>query len=528
MRDFQIPGRSPIRVAEAAAATSHPLASLSAIEILRAGGNAIDAAIAAAAVLAVVEPQSTGIGGDAFLLYAPGGGSEVIGYNGSGPAPQAARAEWYLERGYTEIPLFGPHSVSVPGTVDAWTRILADHGTRDLGFLLQPAIRYAEEGYVVADRVAFDWARAAPRLAKDAATQRIFLPQGRSPRPGERHRQPELAATLRTIAAKGRDGFYRGPVAQDMVSHLASLGGLHTLEDFAEAKGEYVEPIHLAYRGVEIHQIPPNNQALTALLMLNILSGLRLADHDPFGADRLHLEVEAGRLAFRDRDAFIADPRQVEVPVEALLSADYAARLRARIDPERALKHLPPPLMKTSDTVYLTVVDRDRNAVSFINSLYYSFGSGLTAPLSGVTLQNRAACFRLEPGHPNCIAPGKRPLQTIMPGLATRGGRPLMPFGVMGGHYQPFGHVHLLTNLLDYAMDPQSALEAPRVFLDDDFVAVERGLAPEVVAALEAKGHRCRVPEAPLGGGQAILIDWQEGTLTAGSDPRKDGCALGY
>src|SRR5262249_50439242 len=283
-----------------------------------------------------------------------------------------------------------------------------------------------------ADRVGLDWERAAARLAKDANAARVFLPEGRSPRPGERHRQPALAATLRAIAAKGRDGFYLGPVAEDMVGYLRSLGGLHTLEDFAATKGEYVRPIRAAYRGVEIHQIPPNNQALTALIMLNILAGWRLADHEPFGAERLHLEIEAGRLAFRDRDAFIADPRQVAVPVEELLAMDYAQRLRERVGPKRALSDLPPALMKSSDTIYLTVVDRDRNAVSFINSLYYSFGSGLTAPSSGVTLQNRAACFRLQTGHPNCIAPGKRPLHTIMPGMAMRDGRPFMPFGVMG------------------------------------------------------------------------------------------------
>ena len=528
MRDFHLPGRSPIRVAEAAATASHPLATLTAVEVLRDGGNAIDAAVAAAAVLAVVEPQSTGIGGDGFLLYAPRGGGEVIAFNGSGRAPRAADPDWYLERGFTGIPLFGPHSVTVPGVVDAWARIVADHGSRELGHLLRPAIRYAEEGYVVADRVAFDWSRAAARLAQDPNAARILLPQGRSPRAGERHRQPELAATLKAIAAKGRDGFYLGPVAADMVSHLRSLGGLHTLEDFAETKGEYVASVQGRYRGVDVHQIPPNNQGLTALIMLNILEGFRLADHEPFGAERLHLEIEAGRLAFRDRNALIADPGQAEVPVAELLSQGYAERLRARIDPKRAMTDLPPPLLRKSDTVYLCVVDRDRSAVSFINSVYYSFGSGLVAPRSGVALQNRGACFRLQRGHPNCIAPRKRPMHTIMPGLAMQDGRPLMPFGVMGGDYQPFGHVHLLTNMLDYGMDPQAALDAPRVFHDEGQVEVERGIAPGVVAALEAKGHRCAVPDTPHGGGQAILIDWQAGTLTAGSDPRKDGCALGY
>jgi gamma-glutamyltranspeptidase/glutathione hydrolase len=528
MRDFQLPGRSPVRAAEAAAATSHPLATLTAIEVLRDGGNAIDAAVAAAAVLAVVEPQSTGIGGDGFMLYAPRGGSRVIAFNGSGRAPEAATLDWYLEREFESIPIYGPHAVTVPGLVDMWARIVADHGTRELGTLLHPAIRYAEDGYIVHDRVAFDWASCADLLAVDPNATRILMPQGRPPRAGERHRQPELAQTLRRVAEKGRDGFYAGPVAEDMVGHLRALGGLHTLEDFAATRGDYVQPIHTAYRDVDIYQMPPNNQGITALVMLNLLSGFSLGDLDPVGADRLHLELEAGRLAYRDRNALIADPSRVAVPVDELLSKDYAARLRSHIDIERAATELPPPLLRKSDTVYLCVVDRDRNVVSLINSIYHSFGSGVVSPKTGVVLQNRGASFRLDPKHPNCIAPGKRPMHTIMPGMAMRDGRPLAPFGVMGGDYQPFGHVHFLTNLIDFGMDPQAALDCSRVFYSADMVEVERGVRGDVIAGLQRKGHRVLVAEEPLGGGQAILVDWQAGTLTAGSDPRKDGCALGY
>jgi gamma-glutamyltranspeptidase / glutathione hydrolase len=528
MRDFQLPGRSPIRATEGAAATSQPLATLTAIETLRRGGNAVDAAVAAAAVLAVVEPQSTGIGGDGFMLYVPRGGSEVIAFNGSGHSPQAATLDWYLERGFAAIPQFGPHSVSVPGLVDAWARIVEDHGTRGLDELLQPAIRYAEEGFVIHDRVAFDWHAAAERLAEDRNAARMLLPQGRSPRAGERFRLPELAATLKMIAAKGRDGFYQGPVAEDIVGYLRSLGGLHTLEDFAAVSGSYVQPVHGRYRGVDVYQMPPNNQGLTALLMLHILSGFDFSGLAPFEAERLHLMIEAGRLAYRDRDALIADPDHVHVPVDRLLSMDYAGRLRGEIDPKRAMTELAPPLLQPADTVYLTVVDRDRNAVSLINSVYFSFGSGLVAPKSGVWLQNRGASFRLDPKHPNAIAPRKRPMHTIMPGMALKDGRAMMPFGVMGGDFQPFGHVHLLTNMLDFGMDPQAALDGPRVFPDQGLVEVERGIGAGTVKALEAKGHRCVVPDSPHGGGQAILIDWQAGTLTAGSDPRKDGCALGY
>lgn len=528
MRDFQLPGRSPIRATEGAAATSQPLATLTAIETLRSGGNAVDAAVAAAAVLAVVEPESTGIGGDGFMLYAPGGGSKVIAFNGSGHSPQAAHIDWYRERGFEAIPQFGPHSVSVPGLVDAWARIVEDHGTRGLDELLQPAIHYAEEGFVVHDRVAFDWSEVAERLAQDRNAARILLPQGRSPRAGERFRQPELAATLKAIAAKGRDGFYLGPVAEDIVDYLRSLGGLHTLDDFAAVNGSYVEPVRGHYRGVDVYQMPPNNQGLTALLMLHILSGFDFSGLAPFEAERFHLMIEAGRLAYRDRDALIADPDHVHVPVDVLLSMDYADRLRAEIDPKRAMTKLVPPLLQPADTIYLTVVDRDRNAVSLINSVYFSFGSGLVAPKSGVWLQNRGASFRLDPKHPNAIAPRKRPMHTIMPGMALRDGRAMMPYGVMGGDFQPFGHVHLLTNMIDFGLDPQAALDGPRVFPDQGMVEVERGVDPKTVKGLEKKGHRCIVPDAPHGGGQAILIDWEAGTLTAGSDPRKDGCALGY
>ncbi len=528
MRDFQLPGRSPLRVADAAAATSHPLATLTAVETMKAGGNAIDAAVAAAAVLAVVEPQSTGIGGDCFVIYAPKGGSRLIAYNGSGRAPKAANLDWYASHGFDAIPLFGPHAVTVPGAIDAWARLVADHGSRELGQLLQPAIGYAEEGYLVLDRVAYDWARNVAKLSADPHAARLLLPWGRAPAPGERHRQPQLAATLRRIAKQGRDGFYGGPVAEDMVNRLKALGGLHTLEDFAAAAGEYVEPVRASYRGVEVCQIPPNNQGLTALLMLNILSGFDVSGFDPLGAPRLHLEIEAGRLAYRDRDALIADPTKVPVPVEALLSAPYAARLRAEIDPERRLAALPPALLRKNDTIYLSVVDRDRNAVSFINSTYFSFGSGVVAPESGVVLQNRGASFRLDPAHPNRIEPGKRPMHTIMPGMALKEGRALMPFGVMGGDFQPFGHVHFLTNLLDFAMDPQAALDAARVFPSGEVVEAERGVSGRAIAGLQDRGHQVMIADEPHGGGQAILIDWEAGTLTAGSDPRKDGCALGY
>jgi gamma-glutamyltranspeptidase/glutathione hydrolase len=528
LRDFQFAGRSPVRTTEAMVATSHPLASAAALEILRDGGNAIDAAITAAAVLAVVEPQSTGIGGDCWVLYVPKGEGEVIAYNGSGRAPKAATLDWYQEQGFSQIPSRGPHAVTVPGAIDAWCRLSADHGRTPFERLLAPAIRCAEQGYVVADRIALDWRDEEAMLAKDPAAARVLLPGGRAPKVGDVHRQAELGRTLRLIAEQGRSAFYEGEIAEDMVNHLKRFGGLHALEDFASAAGEYVTPIKTNYRGADIWQMPPNNQGLTALIMLNILSGFDLAQLDPLSAARLHLEIESGRLAYQIRNALLADLSAMTASVETLLSADYAVGLRRHIDPERAQKDLPPVTMEPADTVYLSVVDRDRNAVSFINSTYQSFGSGLVAPKSGVVLQNRGASFRIDPAHPNRIAPGKRPLHTIMPGMAMRDGRVLAPFGVMGGDYQPFGNVHVLCNMLDYGMDPQAAIDLPRVFYQSGAATVERSVPTAAIQGLQTRGHKVEIAEDPLGGGQAILIDWQKGTLTGGSDPRKDGCALGY
>ncbi len=528
MRDFQVPGRSPVHATEGMAATPNPLATSTAVDVLRRGGNAVDAAVAAAAVLAVVEPNQTGIGGDCFVLYAPKGQGPLIGLNGSGGAPQAATAEWYLKRGITTMPTYGPHAVTVPGAIDAWARVVADHGTKGLDELLQPAARYAEQGFPVHGRISWEWDQEVDRLRADANAARIFLPNGRAPKPGDVIRNPQLAATLRRIGKEGRDGFYAGPVAEDIVACLRQLGGLHTIEDLASNKPEYVTPISTAYRGVDICQIPPNNQGITALIMLNILSGFDLVKLAPLSATRLHLEIEAGRLAYRDRNAFVADMNTASVPVEGMLSMDYATQLRGRIDPDRAMTDLPPPLLRKSDTVYLCVVDRDRNAVSFINSLYHSFGSGIVTSDTGIVLQNRGSDFRIDPSHPNCIAPGKRPLHTIMPGMAMRAGRALMPFGVMGGGYQPFGHTHFLTNVLDFGCDLQEALDMARVFYRDGAVLVERGVPKDAVEGLVQRGHRVGLSPEPLGGGHGIWIDWQSGVLTAGSEPRMDGGAMGY
>lgn len=531
MRNFEKPTRSVAVSTEAMAATSHPYATLTAINILQAGGNAMDAAIAACAVQCVVEPGSTGIGGDCFALYAPKGGDQVIAYNGSGRTPAALTVDWFEERGLTEVPRQSPSAVTIPGAIDAWTRLHADHGRLPFAQILEPAIHYAENGYAITPRVHRDWVREEKLLEGDKAAAEIFLANGRAPQIGEVHRQPRLAATLRRIATEGRDGFYKGEVAADMVDHLRALGGLHTLEDFAQARGEYVVPVTTEFRGYTIHECPPNGQGIIALLILNILSQFDLHD-DPASADRLHLEIEATRLAYAARDAWLADPDKASVPVDEMLSAEFAAQLAGMIDLTRALSDLPDfemPLHR--DTVYISVVDSERNAVSFINSIFDCFGSGIVAPQSGVILHNRAQSFALKRGHLNMIAPQKRPLHTIIPGMVTRAGRTEMSFGVMGGYYQAMGHAHLISKIVDYGMDLQDAIDLPRLIPVGGKVArveTEHTVPAETIATLKHRGFEIVPADDPIGGAQVVRINWQNGTLTGASESRKDGIALGY
>jgi gamma-glutamyltranspeptidase / glutathione hydrolase len=531
-RDFQFAGRSPVHATHGMAATSMPAATLTALDVLRAGGNALDAAVAAAAVLAVIEPQSTGIGGDVFCLYAPANQRKVVALNGSGRAPAGATIDWYEQRRMAEPDADSPHSVTVPGAISGWETLLATHGRKGLDELLQPAIRFADEGWPVHARVAHDWLAAEERLAAQGA--RHFLPGGRAPREGDIFRQPELAETLRLIAKLGAKGFYEGPVAADMVATLRARGGLHTEEDFFRGMtgAEFVEPIRLPWKGYEVWQCPPNGSGLLVLMMLGILDGLPTAPEGPLSVRRLHRHIEAARFAYRDRDAFVADPAQVEVPVQKLLSPAYLSALRKLIRDDRAMPVLPLPgetaLPAHKDTVYLCVVDRDGNACSFINSIFEGFGSAIHAPACGVLLHNRGFGFRYERGHPNCIAPDKRPMHTIIPGMLTKDGEAVMPYGVMGGHFQPMGQSLFLTNFLEYGLDLQRSLDMPRLLPRLGEVQIEHGIPEDVRSGLIGLGHRLTEMTVPFGGGQAIWIDRARGQLTGASDPRKDGLALGY
>jgi len=528
MRNFESPGRSIVMSTHGMAATSHPLSSLVAIDVLKRGGNAMDAAIAACAAQCVVEPGSTGIGGDCFALFARAGGP-VLGFNGSGRAPAAATAERLASLGVSAIDRHSPHAVTVPGAIDAWATLSRDHGSLPLKDLLRPAIALAREGYAVTPRVSFDWGRQEETLRRDPGAARIFLNDGSAPVAGSVHRQPELAATLEAIGEGGRDVFYRGDVAAGIVERLRSLGGLHTLEDFAIAKGEYVAPIKQAYRGREVYECPPNGQGVVALLILALLAD-EPARGDPLSPDRLQIEVEAARLAYAMRDKLLADPEFAGMRIDEFLSPRIVDALKSRLKHARAKLVGMTETVEHTDTVYIAVVDRDRMAVSFINSLFNFFGSGIVAPRSGVLLHNRGQSFSLDPKHPNAIAPRKRPMHTIIPGMVMREGRVEMPFGVMGGHYQAMGHAHVLSKMFDFGLDLQEAFDLPRLFPrpGSDAIDAESTFPPGVLDELRRRGFEISPVPSPLGGAQAVRVDWRTGVLHGASDPRKDGCALGY
>jgi gamma-glutamyltranspeptidase/glutathione hydrolase len=511
---------------EAMAATSHPIATLAAVDVLRAGGNAVDAAVTAVALLCVIEPHMTGIGGDCFALVAEPG-KPVWGYNGCGRSGAKASTEALLAKGLRSIEMTSPHAVNVPGAIEAWDAILKARGTFSLDRALAPAIRYAEGGFAVAPRVASDWKNWVGKLSGHAGGKRHYLFDGRPPAEGDLIRLPALAATLKAIARDGARAFYEGPIAQDMVETLSAAGSVLTAEDFAHHRGEVQTPISTNYRGVDLVELPPNTQGLTALVLLNILENFDLGALDPLGPERFHLMTEAARLAFAVRDTHIAEPAFMRVSVASLNDKAFARSLAGLIDRNKRVP-LPSAPTPAGDTVYLTVVDRDRMAVSLINSLFSSFGTGICTERTGILFNNRGSGFVLDPGHPNALGPRKRPMHTIIPALAMREGRCDTSFGVMGAHYQPMGHVQMALNLFDYGMDVQSAIDAPRAFFDRDATLVERGMPAAAIEGLVARGHEVRQAPLPWGGAQAIRIDWRRGVLIGGSEPRKDGCALGY
>jgi gamma-glutamyltranspeptidase/glutathione hydrolase len=530
LRDYLRPdsgGRSTVFGTRGAVACEHPQAALAGIRVLDAGGNAADACVAMAAAMAVLGPMKTGMGGDAFLLYYDAATGGIRGLNGSGGAPRGLTLKNLRERGLSGMPERGGLTVTVPGAVRMWEDANRELGRLPLADLLEPAYGFAEEGFPVSEVVARYWKGAEGLLRKNAAAARTFLPGGRAPEPGELFRQPDLARTIAAVMEEGAGAFYGGEVGRSIARSVREAGGYLSEEDLAAHRSLWVEPVSTSYRGITVHEIPPPGQGVAALEMLNILEGFDLSDLDALSADRIHLEAEAKKLAFDDLHAKVGDPDFGEIPTAELLSKEYAAKLRSRISLFRAAEAAEPAL--GSDTTYLCAVDAEGNGCSFINSLYMGFGSGVVAEGTGVCLQNRGSSFRIIEGHPNAPEPGKRPLHTIIPGLATEENGALWAvFGVMGGPMQPQGHAQLLVNLIDYGMNPQQAVDHPRHFHHEGTLLLE-GRVPEREAdRLRDMGHRVEVGAdyaIPTGGAQLIRVK-EDGVRACGSDPRKDGCAL--
>jgi gamma-glutamyltranspeptidase / glutathione hydrolase len=518
-------GRSTVFGTRGAVACEHPSAALAGIRALDAGGTAADACVAMAAAMAVLSPMQTGVGGDAFLLFYEAETGQVTGLNGAGRAPKGATVEELLDRGISEMPERGGLTVTVPGAVRLWEDAANSLGNLPLARLLEPAWELAENGHPVAEVVARYWEENEDLLRGNEATARTFLPDGRAPAAGELFNQVDLASTISAVAEGGADAFYKGEIAARIARSAQEAGGFLAEEDLATHESTWVEPISTEYRGIRVYEIPPPGQGIAALEMLNILEGFDLGSLDPLSAERIHLEIEAKKLAYKDLHERVGDPGFSEIPTEKLLSKDYAAQLRESISRDAAAP-VSPDL--GGDTTYLCAVDAKGNGCSFINSLYDRFGSGLVAEGTGVCLHNRGRSFHLIPGHPNALAPGKQPMHTIIPGLATRDGALWAVFGVMGAAMQPQGHAQLLIDLLDYGMDPQEAVDHPRHRHESGVLRIEGRVPGTEIARLRGLGHRIEVGEdymIPTGGAQLIRI-LENGVRACGSDPRKDGCAL--
>ena len=527
-------GRSAVVARNGMVAASQPLASQVGLRILQEGGNAVDASVATAATLALVAPMMTGPGGDMFALVYTAATGELAGLNGSGFSPKAASIDFFTSRGLDRIPTKSAYSVTVPGAVDGWVTLLDKYGTMSLEQVLEPAIDYAENGFPVSEIFAENWARYGAWYENDPEFVRAYYTDGKAPEHGDVFVNKPLGRTYRQIAQGGRDAFYKGEIARRIVDRLNELGWPVTMEDLAYQHSDWVEPISTTYSGHRIFELPPNGQGMAALEILNILEGYDVKALGHNSAKYLHLFVEAKRLAFADLGAWLGDPERAQLPISTIISKEYARRQRERIDPRKAAANVTTGitgpvqwLEGVGDTVYFTVVDKDRNVVSFINSLFNGFGSGVVVPETGLLLQDRGALFSLDPDHPNRIEGRKRPYHTIIPAMAFKDGKPWLSFGVMGGDLQPQGHVQVLLNMIEFGMNVQEAGEAPRASHGSGGVALENGIDPEVWADLERMGHTVR-ESGPMGGYQAIQIDWDRGVLFGGTDPRKDGTVAAW
>lgn len=535
--------RSTVISTHGMVATSHPLAASVGLDVLKQGGNAVDAAIATNAMLGLVEPMSCGIGGDLFVIYWDAKSQKLYGLNASGRSPYALNRNVFKKRGLDQIPLEGPLSWSMPGCVDGWFELHGRFGKQPMQELLQPSIEYGTEGFPVTEIIAGYWSKADKAFADQPDSQNTFLIDGKPPVEGQIFRNPNLARTYELIAKEGKKAFYEGSIARQIVDYSSKHGGFFSMKDFTDHRSTWVDPVSTNYRGYDVWELPPNGQGIAALEILNVLEGYDLASMGAGSAEYLHLFVEAKKLAFADRAKFYADPEFNSLPVSQLISKPYAVRQRARIDAQRAASnvHAGDPILQHGDTVYLTVVDQNRNCCSLIQSNYYGFGSKVTPGNLGFALQNRGALFSLSDDHLNRLEPHKRPFHTIIPAMVTKDERPWLCFGVMGGDMQPQGHVQVLCNLIDFGMNVQAAGDAPRVRhvgsqqptgvpMDGaGVINVESGVSDAAVRGLLSRGHKiARVAGGGYGGYQAIRIDWKNGTLHGATESRKDGVALGH
>lgn len=520
--------RSVVHCTNGMIATSQPLAASAGLQVLMEGGNAVDAAIAASAVLGVVECPMTNIGGDAFALVWDSKNKELKGINGSGRSSCKANAEKLKEKGYTSLPGIGPDTVTVPGTVSAWEELLQKYGSFSLDRLLAPAINYARNGYPVSEIVAYQWEMAKNVLLSNEEAKNKYMIKGKTPKAGEVFAIPDLASTLEIIGKQGAHSFYQGELAEKMCTSINDAGGVFTMEDFADHKSTWVDPISTNYKGYDVYELPPNGQGAMVLEMLNILEGYDMKSIPHNSADYMHLIVEAKKIAFHDRAKYVGDPNyKRKLPTERLISKEYALERRKEINMYEAMTNVK-DIIKSSDTSYLTVVDSQRNCCSFICSVYDSFGSGIVAKDTGIVLQNRGSLFSLESNHFNYLEPNKRPLHTIIPAMVLKDDNPWLCFGVMGGDMQPQGHVQILLNIIEHNMNVQEAGEVSRVCHCADGVALETDIPWKERIKLLKKGHKLISDVDIFGGYQGIMIDPKTGVLSGGSDIRKDGCAIGY
>lgn len=532
--------RSEVIAQHGMACTSQPLATQVALDVLKAGGNAIDAAIAANAVLGLVEPTGNGIGGDLFAIVWDARSEQLYGLNASGRSPKSLTRKYFIENDYASIPAYGPLPVSVPGCVDGWFELHKKFGSKEMKEILQPAITYAREGFPVTELIAYYWAGGSRALSRFPHVAEVYMPGGKAPAKGEIFRNPHLANTLEKIASGGRDVFYKGEIARTIDKFMKEQEGFLSYEDLAAHTSEWVEPVSTDYRGYDVWELPPNGQGIAALQILNILEGYDISEMGFASSEYIHHFVEAKKLAFEDRAKYYADPAFNDLPVDALISKEYAAERRELINPRRASRSLDAGQIEHGNTIYMTVADGEGNMISLIQSNYRGLGSGMCPPGLGFILQDRGELFSLEEGHNNVYEPGKRPFHTIIPAFITKDGKPWMSFGVMGGSMQPQGHAQIVINMIDFGMNLQEAGDAPRIrhggssqptgelMTDGGIVYLETGIDYESIRGLMRRGHKIQFTNGGYGGYQAILWDEEKGVYFGASESRKDGQAAGY